>query len=413
MGQVTRTTILPSLFAGPARITGMRSTTSTGLAVVAMIAVLTACGTPSITPTTLPSSPTASDSPLPTPTPDTCTNASVLATWSLNQLAEQTLVIPVSETDVTSVTSEVEAGAGGVILFGSTAPTNLGEVLTTLTATAPGGIAPLVMTDEEGGAVQRMANLVGSIPSARTMGATMTPAQIQALVTTAAQKMHAAGITMDLAPVLDLDDGNGPNNQDPDGTRSFSLNANTTAADAAAFAAGLTAGGVIPVVKHFPGLGQATANTDVKPATTLPWTTLEGAGLLPFKSAIAAGSPAVMMANAVIPGLTTLPASISPNAITGEVRGQLGFQGLVMTDSLSAGALVDIGYTVPKAVVAAIAAGADMVLYTAAAASVASLTSSTVAALVAAVGAGTLERARLESAVGHILSVKNVDLCAA
>jgi beta-N-acetylhexosaminidase len=336
----------------------------------------------------------------------------MLATWSPTQLAEQTLVIPVSETDVTSITPEVEAGAGGIILFGSTAPANLGEVLRTLAATAPGGIAPLVMTDEEGGAVQRMANLVGSIPSARSMGATMTPAQIQSLATSSAKKMRAAGITMDLAPVLDLDNGNGPNNLDPDGTRSFSLNANTTTADAQAFAAGLAAGGVIPVIKHFPGLGQASANTDVKPATTLPWTTLEGAGLLPFKSAISAGAPAVMIANAVVPGLTTLPASISPNAITGELRDQLGFQGLVMTDSLSAGALVDIGYTVPKAVVAAIAAGADMVLYTAAAASVASLTTSTVAALVAAVGAGTLDRSRLESAVVHVLAAKDVDLCA-
>ncbi len=381
-------------------------------AVVVMIGLLVACGTPSVTPTTPPASPTASASPLPTPTPDTCSNAGMLATWSPTQLAEQTLVIPVSETDVTSITPEVEAGAGGIILFGSTAPANLGEVLRTLAATAPGGIAPLVMTDEEGGAVQRMANLVGSIPSARSMGATMTPAQIQSLATSSAKKMRAAGITMDLAPVLDLDNGNGPNNLDPDGTRSFSLNANTTTADAQAFAAGLAAGGVIPVIKHFPGLGQASANTDVKPATTLPWTTLEGAGLLPFKSAISAGAPAVMIANAVVPGLTTLPASISPNAITGELRDQLGFQGLVMTDSLSAGALVDIGYTVPKAVVAAIAAGADMVLYTAAAASVASLTTSTVAALVAAVGAGTLDRSRLESAVVHVLAAKDVDLCA-
>jgi beta-N-acetylhexosaminidase len=390
----------------------MRSITPNAVAILAIVGVLAACGTPSVTPTTVPATPTASDSPPPTPTPNLCTNATVLATWSLTQLAEQTVVIPVDETDVTSITPEVEAGAGGIILFGSTAPANLGEVLRTVTATAPGGIAPFVMTDEEGGAVQRMANLVGSIPSARTMGATMTPAQIQQLITTSAQKMRAAGITMDLAPVLDLDNGDGPNNQDPDGTRSFSLNATTTAADAAAFAAGLTAGGVIPVIKHFPGLGQASANTDVKPATTLAWTTLEGAGLLPFKSAIAAGAPAVMIANAVVPGLSTLPASISPNAITGELRDQLGFQGLVMTDSLSAGALVDIGYTVPKAVVAAIAAGADMVLYTAAAASVASLTTSTVAAIVAAVGAGTIDRSRLENAVGHILAVKNVNLCA-
>ncbi len=389
----------------------MRSITPSALAVVAMIAVLAACGSPSVVPTTLPTTPTASDSPLPTPTPNLCNNASMLATWSLTQLAEQTLVIPVSETDVSSITPEIEAGAGGIILFGSSAPTNLGQLLNTLTATAPKGVAPFVMTDEEGGAVQRMANLVGSIPSARSMAATMTPAQILLLSTISAQKMRASGITMDLAPVLDLDNGDGPNNQDPDGTRSFSLNPTITAADASAFAAGLTAGGVIPVIKHFPGLGQASANTDVKPATTLPWATLQGAGLLPFKSAIAAGAPAVMVANAVVPGLSTLPASISPNAITGELRDQLGYQGLVMTDSLSAGALVDIGYTVPKAVVAAITAGADMVLYTAAAASVASLTNSTVAALVAAVGAGTLARSRLESAVEHILDVKNVSLC--
>ena len=89
-----------------------------------------------------------------------------------------------------------------------------------------------------------------------------------------------------------------------------------------------------------------------------------------------------------VPGLSTLPASISPAVMTTVLRRQLGFQGLVMTDSLSAGALVDIGYSVPRAVVAAIAAGADMVLYTAAAAQVASLTASTASSLVAAVDAG-------------------------
>jgi beta-N-acetylhexosaminidase len=223
--------------------------------------------------------------------------------------------------------------------------------------------------------------------------------------------MRAAGITMDLAPVLDLDAGLGPNNRDPDGTRSFSLNANTTAVDGAAFAAGLTAGGIVPVVKHFPGLGNATANTDVKPASTLPWSTLGHAGLIPFESAIRSGAPVVMIANATVPGLTTLPASISPTLITGVLRNQLGYHGLVMTDSLSSGAIVDIGYSVPKAVVAAVAAGADMVLYTAEAAKVAALTNSTVGALVAAVGAGTLDRGRLVDAVAHILAVKRVNLC--
>jgi len=170
----------------------------------------------------------------------------ILANWSLTQLAEQIVVIPVSETHVTAITSEVAAGAGGVILFGSAAPANLGAQLRTLEASAPHGISPFVMTDEEGGTVQRMANLVGSIPSARQMGATLSPDEIRQLATRVAQRMRAAGITMDLAPVLDLDAGQGPNNRDPDGTRSFSLNANTTAVDGAAFSAGLHAGGIRP-----------------------------------------------------------------------------------------------------------------------------------------------------------------------
>jgi beta-N-acetylhexosaminidase len=363
---------------------------------------------PSTRPTTAPTG-----SPAPTPTPNVCTNQSVLATWSLTRLAEQTLVVPVEETDVASVTAEVAAGAGGVILFGSSAPANLASDLHALNAVAPGGIAPLVMTDEEGGVVQRMANLVGSLPSARQMAATMSPAQIRQLVTTIALRMRAAGVTMDLAPVLDLDNGVGPNNRDPDGTRSFSLSATVTADDGVAFMQGLEAGSIVPVVKHFPGLGQASGNTDVAPATTQPWTSLQHAGLLPFQRSISAGAPVVMIANATVPGLSTLPASISPVVMTTVLRDQLGFQGLVITDSLSAGALADIGYPVPRAAVAAITAGADMVLYTAAAAQVASLTASTAAALDAAVNAGALDRSRLMNAVANILNTKGVDLCAA
>ncbi len=321
-------------------------------------------------------------------------------------------MVPVEESSVASVTAEVAAGAGGVILFGSSAPATLGSSLRALAAAAPGGIAPLVMTDEEGGVVQRMANLVGSLPSARQMGTTMSPAQIRQLVTTVALRMRAAGVTMDLAPVLDLDNGVGPNNRDPDGTRSFSLNPTIAAADGIAFLQGLEAGGVVPVVKHFPGLGQASGNTDVAPATTQPWSVLQRAGLLPFKSAITAGAPVVMIANATVPGLSTLPASNAATVMTTVLRDQLGFRGLVMTDSLSAGALVDIGYSVPRAVVAAITAGADMVLYTAAAAQTASLTNATAAALVAAVNTGTLAHSRLVNAVANILTVKRVNLCA-
>jgi len=321
-------------------------------------------------------------------------------------------VIPVDETDVASITSEVSAGAGGVILFGSEAPSDLGSSLAQLVANAPGGIAPFVMTDQEGGVVQRMANLVGWMPSARDMGATMTPAQIEHLTLEVGRKMKAAGVTMDLAPVLDLDAGVGPNARDPDGTRSFSLNRRIASADGLAFAAGLEAAGIVPVVKHFPGLGEATGNTDVAPARTLPWGNLQKNGLLPFEAAVSAGIPAVMVSNATVPGLTPVPASISGVVITEVLRDRLGFSGLVLTDSLSAGALSNAGYSVPTASVDALVAGADMVLYTAEASEVASLTDQTVAAIVSAVGSGALSRSRLVNAALHIVDAKHADLCA-
>src|SRR6202035_4279336 len=142
---------------------------------VAATTILTGCALPgtSTTPTLSPVA-TATPSSVPTATPTACSNSSVLATWSLSRLAEQTLVVPVAETDVAAARSEVAAGAGGVILFGSSAPAGLASDLHALEASAPGGITPLVMTDEEGGVVQRMANLVGSIPSARDMAATMS-----------------------------------------------------------------------------------------------------------------------------------------------------------------------------------------------------------------------------------------------
>lgn len=349
----------------------------------------------------------------PTPTPPPCSLSTVLATWPDQRLAEQTIVVPVDETQVATVAPEVAAGAGGVILFGSAAPADLGSQLHALVSGAPGGVAPFVMSDEEGGVVQRMANLVGSVPSARQMGATMTAAQIRQLAASLAVRLQSAGVTMDLAPVLDTDDGTGPNNGDPDGTRSFSNDPAVASADGRAFAAGLMSGGVVPVVKHFPGLGHATGNTDVMTASTLAWSTLQAGGLIPFRDAISAHVPAVMVANATVPGLTTLPASVSPDALTTVLRTQLGFHGLVMTDSLSAVAIQNAGYTVPQAAVAAIAAGADMVLFNATAADVGSVSMSIANAELAAEQSGSLSRDRLIDAAGHVLSAKGTNLCAA
>lgn len=341
--------------------------------------------------------------------PANCSALITIRGWSLSRLAAQVVSIPIQETNVGSALSEVRHGAGGLVLFGSTAPSSLATALATLSRSALGGVSPLVMTDEEGGAVQRMANLVGSMPAARTMGASMTATQIQQLVTRVGRAMRAAGVTMDLAPVVDLDGGVGPNLSDAIGTRSFSTSPAVASRDGLAFAAGLKAAGVLATAKHFPGLGGATANTDVLAATTRPWARLVARDLVPFQALIRAHVPAVMVSNASVPGLTPRPAALSRAVITTMLRGRFGFTGLVVTDALSAGAIRAAGYSIPAATLAALSAGADMVMYnTGRTSSVAPLFNSAVSAIVNAVNGGQLSRSRLMNAVAHVLAAKRI-----
>jgi beta-N-acetylhexosaminidase len=116
--------------------------------------------------------------------------------------------------------------------------------------------------------------------------------------------------------------------------------------------------------------------------------------------------PAVMIANATVPGLTTIPASLSPAAINGLLRRQLGFSGLVLTDSLTAVSITASGYSLPVASLAAIRAGADEVLFSASANQVATYNSAIADALVSAVSSRHLSRLRLVQAADHAQAAK-------
>jgi beta-N-acetylhexosaminidase len=368
----------------------------------------TAAGTASGSAVAVASSRPATSTRAPSPAA-ACHPEAVLSKWSLKRRAAQLVVVPVEEDAVLSVKSLVTEGAGGIILFGSEAPATMPADLAALRR-AGGSAAPLVMVDEEGGEIQRMANLAGDMPWPRTMAATLTRAQTRALAERAGRRMRAAGVTMDLAPVLDLSDGPGPDTAHPDGPRSFSLKPSVAAAYGIAFARGLRAGGVIGVYKHFPGLGQATYNTDDGPASVPPLPVLKAAALRPFEAAIKAGASAVMVGNVTVPGLTgKVPATLSKAAITGVLRRQLGFGGLVLTDSLSALAVTDAGYSVPRAAALSIEAGADMVLFDSAAA--VTMTHDVIASIVSAVSLGQLSVSRLDTAVQHVLAAKKISLC--
>jgi beta-N-acetylhexosaminidase len=342
--------------------------------------------------------------------PPSCPSIAVVSSWSVARPAAQLVVVSTDETDVGAVAPSVASGAGGILLFGTSAPENLGQQLQTLEAQSEGGLVPLVMTDEEGGGIQRMSNLAGTIPWAATMSATMTPAAVYQLAETVAEQVVANGVTMDLAPVLDLASGPGPDATHIDGPRSFGVAPVTATTYGLALASGLEAGGMTPVVKHFPGEGSATANTDDGPASAPPLSTLEGSDLLPFEAAVNAGIPAVMVGDASVPGLTGGPASLSPAAITGLLRQQLGFHGLVLTDSLSAPAISDLGLSVSQASVQAVEAGADMILYKNTTTPNVTF-QQTVNALVAAVSDGQLSTQVLNTAVLRVLTAKESSDC--
>jgi beta-N-acetylhexosaminidase len=340
----------------------------------------------------------------------------------VSRLAAQVVTVPVLDFALANVTSEVRAGVGGVLFLGAgTAPADLGARVRALQGHAPAHTRLLVMADEEGGGVSRLSPVVSPVPWPRDMARTMTTAEVRALAGRVGRQMLAAGVTVDLAPVADVDARPGPSASNPDGARSFSGDPATAAAYSIAFRQGLADGGVLPVVKHFPGLGGSTGNTDVGPSTTQPLTALTSSALVPFRAAVRSGAPAVMVSNASVPGLTRSPSSLSPRVIGDLLERQLDFHGLVVTDSLSAGAILTGGRTLAQATVEAIAAGADLVLFgsTLTAADTAQLSptavrhsyDTVVAALVAAVADDRLPVARLRAAALHVALAAHDNLC--
>ena len=337
----------------------------------------------------------------------------IVSTWSTTQLANETIAIPVEATNIGALGAAARAGYGGILLFGSTAPASMSQILATLRRERPGHYAWMVMTDEEGGGVERLKNLVGSFPWAQTMGRNLGARQITAIARRVGTALASAGVNTDLAPVLDVDArAQYPGSANPDGYRSFSGVSSIAASDGTAFMRGLQEAGVLSVVKHFPGLGYATRNTDYGPAATLSWAKLQTTGLAPFRNAITSGVTAVMMSNAHIPGLTSLPAGISPVAVEA-LRTTLGFKGLIVTDSLSAGAISALHLAEPAASVLALAAGDDLILFGAPTSVPASLAlaAKISKAIVSAVAKGTLSRTTLIAAAAQDLAARNQLTC--
>ena len=239
--------------------------------------------------------------------------------------------------------------AGSVILLGTTDEGRSGvrRLVGEIRAATrrPAGVRTMLAADQEGGLVQRLQGPgFADIPSARTQGS--WPAD--RLRTSAKQwgaDLRAAGIDADLAPVADVVPAKLTEVNQPIGVlrRGYGSDPEVVAGHTAAFVAGMDAAGVATSAKHFPGLGRVRGNTDLVTRVVDPTTTRHDPELAGFRSAVGAGVDMVMVSSAYYTRIDPdRRAAYSPTVIGGMLRGDLGFDGVVISDDLAAAGAADL-----------------------------------------------------------------------
>lgn len=302
--------------------------------------------------------PTASPEPTPSATPtERPYDPSDPTTWTDRQLVAQTIFVCTSVANVGGARSAVSKGIGGVVFLGGEAPSDLKRQIASLVKKSRGKVAPLIASDEEGGAVQRLASAIYPLPSARLMG-TWDASRITSTAKDYGKKMKRLGVDMAFSPVADLNiSGQFIATQ----SRAFSDDPKRAGNAAVAWATGLDSAGVAPVIKHWPGHGRAS-DTHLKPGRIPSYSKLVKADLKPFSQAIGEGFTAVMVGHLESAGLTErgVPASRSPKALA-VLRDEIGPDGLIITDSLSMeAALIGVRHRSADAVYKSLDAGADV-----------------------------------------------------
>jgi beta-N-acetylhexosaminidase len=318
---------------------------------------------------------------------------------SLTRLADAVLVPPFPGPSAPRwLLQALENGLAGVTLFGPnvSGPEQVSALTAALRGAAP---EPVIAIDEEGGDVTRLAHLTGSpYPGNAALGAVDDVRLTRAVYRALGADLAAAGINVDLAPSVDVNTAAG---NPVIGTRAFGDRTDLVSRHAAAAIEGLQSAGVAACAKHFPGHGSTRDDTHhVLASVEGGLARVRERDLPPFAAAIAAGVAAVMPGHLRVAGLTAgLPATQSPAALQGLLRGELGFTGLIISDALEMRA-VSGPHGIASAAVRAVAAGVDLLClgrdqdeedYLAVR-----------AALTAAVTGGELPAARLEDAAARV-----------
>ncbi|PZG14133.1 glycoside hydrolase family 3 protein [Nonomuraea aridisoli] len=320
----------------------------------------------------------------------------------LRRLAAGTLLVSFQGTTAPAwVLRELEQGLGGVTLFGWNVA-DPGQVLELTTALRGAG-EPVISLDEEGGDVTRLAYHAGSpYPGNAALGAVDDVDLTRRIYRAIASQLVACGVNLDMAPSADV-------NTEADnpviGTRSFGADAGLVARHTVAAVEGLQSLNVAACVKHFPGHGATRVDSHLAiPVVDVGLDVLRDRELAPFRAAIAAGARSVMTAHVAVPALTgETPATLSGAALTGLLRGELGYDGVVVTDALDMHAITkSVGLA--GGAVRTLAAGSDLLCLGPVPGYDDVL--AIIAEIVAAVGDGRLPAERLEEAAARVAALR-------
>jgi beta-N-acetylhexosaminidase len=266
----------------------------------------------------------------------------------------------------------------------------------------------LIATDEEGGDVDRLAPYYGSTPSPAALAATGDPQQAYAQAKQDAARLRAVGINVDFAPLADVYQGGAI-----DSSRMFGSTPEQVTSFAGAFLDGLQQHGVAGTLKHWPGIGAVPANPDFAlPTLSHTQAQLNALDFASFRALLAHQPDLIMVTHVLVPTYDpTFPASLSPILIDGVLRGQLGYQGVVVSDAMEANSIQQFmqqqGYTDPakavgEASVLAILAGEDIIECPLAP----TLEQGVVDAVSQAVFSGRISEARLQVSLQRIVRLK-------
>ncbi len=329
----------------------------------------------------------------------------IVQNMTLDQKLGQMMIVqfvgPNYSLDISTMISQYHVGA--VLLF--TANNNISDKvqLKGLIQQMQSNISiPMIVAiDQEGGTVDRLKTLDGPRSAAADIGATNDPGKAKAAGIQDAQDLASYGFNLNLAPVVDVTNVYNPQLYD----RTYGNNAALVTKMAQAYLQGLQQSGKVSgTLKHFPGLG----DVGVDPHSGMPnlyrsKSDLEAIDWAPYQTLIQQGNVrAIMVTHEIVHAIdSSIPSSLSSKVVTGILRNELGFQGVIMTDSLTMEGITAY-YTEDQAAAVAVEAGSDLLMGASTPADVASM----IQGIKQAIDSGTISQQRIDDSVRRVLMLK-------